>query len=98
MIDMDRETLMPLAAAARRLPGRPHVSTMHRWRVRGVRGVQLEAMRVGGQWYTSWEALKRFFTATTVAATQGPPDPGSQEPPPRRYEHVSTELDKLGIR
>ncbi len=95
MIDMDRETLMPLSAAARRLPSRPHVSTMHRWRVRGVRGVRLEAVSVGAQWYTSWEACQRFFAATTAAATQAQPVSGSQEPPP---QHVSDELDRLGIR
>ncbi len=97
MIDMDRETLMPLAAAARRLPGRPHVSTMHRWRQRGIRGVQLEAVLVGGVWHTSREALRRFIAATTAAATgrHGPSDP---RPTPSTPRHVTDELDRAGIR
>jgi hypothetical protein len=37
--------------------------TLHAWIKRGVRGVRLEAVRVGGQWRTSAEALQRFYDA-----------------------------------
>src|SRR4051794_25180665 len=58
-----------------------HVSTLHRWRCRGLRGVQLDALKIGGGWFTSREALQRFFTAlsqgsnpATIGATAEPTD------------------------
>jgi hypothetical protein len=62
------ETLISLTEASKRLPGRPHVSTLWRWNERGVRGVRLETLVVAGRRYTSSEALERFVAATTAAA------------------------------
>lgn len=75
MVDLIDEQLVSMTAAAQQLPRRPHVATLHRWRTRGIRGVQLEAALVGGRWYTSQEALRRFIAATTHAATQSPEAP-----------------------
>ncbi|TAJ16610.1 MAG: DUF1580 domain-containing protein [Planctomycetota bacterium] len=66
MIKLSSERLLSLTEAARRLPcrraGRPtHPSTLRRWAVRGLRGVQLETLAVGGSLCTSLEALQRFF-------------------------------------
>jgi Protein of unknown function (DUF1580) len=42
--------------------GRPiHPSTILRWIHQGIRGVRLEAMRLGGRWMTSEEAIARFL-------------------------------------
>jgi hypothetical protein len=65
MIDMTQETLIPLREVPRLLPPHPngkrvHISACYRWISRGVRGVKLEAIRVGGTTYTSLEALQRF--------------------------------------
>ncbi len=65
MIDIATESLIPLREAPRRLPPRPtgkrvHISACYRWVSRGVRGIRLEAIRVGGTMYTSLEALQRF--------------------------------------
>src|SRR5262245_45090642 len=68
MIDISSETLLTLLEAARSLPGRVHLSTVHRWRLRGVRGIKLETCRVGGKRYTPREALQRFAEATTAEA------------------------------
>lgn len=68
MIDISSETLLTFSEASKRLPGRPHVSTLHRWRLRGVRGIKLESCLVGGKRYTSHEAVQRFSAATTAAA------------------------------
>ncbi len=38
----------------------PHVSTIYRWRLRGIRGVKLETFLIGGRRYTSVEAIERF--------------------------------------
>ena len=71
------ESLMTLAAAARTLPGRTgrglHAATVWRWSLRGVRGVCLETVMIGGIRYTSREALERFIAATTSAAKGATP-------------------------
>jgi hypothetical protein len=61
MIDPQTETLISLADAAKRLPSRPSVCTIWRWRTKGVRGRRLESVAVGGFVFTSVEALARFF-------------------------------------
>ena len=63
MIDPATESLIPWQQAAKHVPGDPHISTLHRWRVRGVRGKKLETLLVGGKRFTSREALDRFIAA-----------------------------------
>lgn len=70
MIDVAKEKLVTFADLARRLPrrrrNRPvHVATIHRWRSKGLRGVRLEAVRVGGAWHTTMEAFARFCERLT---------------------------------
>jgi len=65
MIDMSCETLVPLSQVPKLLPPRSngkrlHISAVYRWAQRGVRGVKLESIRIGGTTYTSREALQRF--------------------------------------
>ena len=44
-IDLTTETPITLAEAARTLPGGAvHVSTIHRWRMKGCRGVRLKGV------------------------------------------------------
>jgi hypothetical protein len=66
------ESLLTLSTAARELPGPSgkgvHVSTLWRWSFRGVRGIRLETVLIGGIRYTSREALERFVASTTAAA------------------------------
>jgi hypothetical protein len=62
---------------SRILPGnggkRVHIGTPHRWRTQGLRGVRLEAIKVGGRWCTSLQALERFFDVLSRGAS--PPTP-----------------------
>jgi Protein of unknown function (DUF1580) len=60
VIDPLTENLRSFGEASKALPGRPHVSTLHRWAGRGVRGRRLETVLIGGRRFTSLEALKRF--------------------------------------
>ncbi len=65
MIDLTREHLVPVREIPRFLPCRTsgkrvHISACYRWLSRGIRGVKLEAIRIGGTTYTSVEALQRF--------------------------------------
>ena len=43
------------------IPGDPHVSTRWRWALRGVRGARLESIVVGGQRFSSDQAVQRFI-------------------------------------
>jgi Protein of unknown function (DUF1580) len=75
-IDVTRDTLIRF----RDLPSwskehfgkRIHPSTFQRWRLRGVRGVKLASILVGGERYSSEESLQTFFAATTAAADGQP--------------------------
>ncbi len=68
-IDLTTETPITLAKAAQTLPGGAvHVSTVHRWRMKGCRGVRLETFLRGGVRHTTQAAIERFFAATTAAA------------------------------
>jgi len=65
MIDLSNEELIALRDLPKHLPPRPngkriHISAIYRWIQRGVRGVRLESVRIGGTTYTSEEALQRF--------------------------------------
>ena len=75
-IDVLQEELLTLAQAARRArpkgqrPAAP--CTIWRWAKRGISGIRLETIYMGGTRYTSVEALQRFFDAVTLArSTQG---------------------------
>lgn len=59
------EEKIPFAEAARskQFAKRPVLSTLHRWRSPGVRGIRLEAVRMGSRWYTSEGAISRFNAA-----------------------------------
>lgn len=56
------EDVLSLSEAARILD--VHVATIHRWRTRGLSGIHLETLRVGGKVVTSREALTRFLAKT----------------------------------
>lgn len=65
MIDVESETLVQFPEARSAFPGdrRHSLATLHRWRLRGVRGVKLETVLIGGLRYTSKEAIARFIAA-----------------------------------
>jgi hypothetical protein len=63
--DAVEEHVLTFTELARRIPRRrnnrpTHVSTLHRWRQVGIRGVRLSATKHGGIWMTSLEAYQRF--------------------------------------
>lgn len=58
------EQLILFAKSGQEFPGRsPAPATLNRWRLRGVRGVKLETLLIGGQRFTSREAIQRFIEA-----------------------------------
>ena len=97
MIDVAREQLLTLREAAKRIPGRGgrrslHVSALYRWAQRGVRGVVLETIPVGGTLYTSVEAVQRFCEELGRQRRPGPIQSSS-----RRADAARRELERHGF-
>ena len=63
MVDIANEQVLTLAEAAARCPGRPNLSTVWRWCLRGARGVKLESFMRGGRRFTTAQSLDRFIEA-----------------------------------
>ncbi len=67
MIDVSREELLPLREAARlfpsgRKPGKAvHIGTVYRWSLKGVKGVRLCTILVGGIRYTTLNSIAEFL-------------------------------------
>ena len=96
------ETTIYLVDVPSHLPTSPngrrtHHSTCLRWVLRGIRGVKLEAVRLGGRWVTSIEALGRFGNRVTATTAPTAPVPSSSAIDRRRACHVAKELDSAGI-
>ncbi len=60
---MMNEQQYTLGVLATRLGRKVSSRTLWRWATRGVRGVKLEARRLGRCWYSSVEAVDRFGAA-----------------------------------
>ena len=65
---------------------RLHISTLHRWRTRGVRGKRLKATRIGGRWLSSLADLHEFM--------QSEDSPPRRAPPPVRAAAAQLELQQ----
>jgi hypothetical protein len=109
VIDLASDSTLSLTQTARLLPpgrgDRPvTLSCVLRWVLRGARSpsgelVRLEAVRLGGRWVTSREALQRFTEQLTPnldagRATPTPRTPGHRQ---RASERAGRQLERLGI-
>jgi len=94
-LDINREQFLTFGEAAKVLPKRSgkriHVNTIYRWHHLGVRGVRLEAARIGGRLCTSCEALQRFTDALSEAR------PTANTVETRRSKAVEASLDAHGL-
>ncbi len=99
---------MSLAVAAADIPpGRDgkktHISTLLRWILKGAKAsdgsiVRLEAVRLGGRWVTSREALQRFAEALTPSVSDVPTSaPRSPTARRRASEQAESELRQRGV-
>lgn len=91
MIDISQETLVPIREVPRLLPPRPngkrvHISACYRWLSRGVKGIVLESVKIGGSTYTSREALQRF--AEQLSPVSRPNAPLYSPTPASRRRHI----------
>lgn len=55
-----------IPAISRRFGMRVHLSTLHRWRSRGVRGRKLRCVRLGGRWLSSLCAIDEFSSVPVI--------------------------------
>jgi hypothetical protein len=93
---LDGEELLTFAEAAKVLPQRRGgskvaISTLWRWSRRGSRGVVLRTINVGGNVYTSREAIADFITARSAV------DRAPQQPmPSTNSKRAMKELERMG--
>jgi hypothetical protein len=71
LLEIEHEKLMTFSQAAKRLPNRPHLSTLARWVSKGVRGRKLRATILGGRRFISEDSLNQFLSSLNA------PDPGT---------------------
>lgn len=71
MINLASESLLSWEQAGEQL--QVSKATLHRWITSGVKGIRLEAVRVGGLWRTSAEAIQRFSEDLTPEQEQRSP-------------------------
>ena len=104
-IDLTSETVVSLTDAAKALPKidgkRPHVTTIWRWAMRGLRGVRLAHGRLGNRVVTSVEALNRFSNElAALDAQEAKVRPSLQTKPAARRRQVQAAkrtLEDVGI-
>lgn len=97
-IDVQTETILTLAQAAQHIPSRPHISTLHRWRTRGVRGIRLETILLGGKRATSIEALNRFYAAISAGNSSESVHSSASGRRELEIQRAEERLDDAGIR
>lgn len=99
MISIETESLLTLNEARRlawmrgRNGNSVALETINRWRLRGIRGVLLESVKIGGTVFTSNEATLRFISQLNADRRADP------APIPRRREIATADkkLDDAGI-
>ncbi len=97
MIDLACEQLVPVRDIPSHLPRRPsgkrvHISACYRWLSRGVRGVKLEAIRIGGTTYTSVEALQRFAELLSSSTPRPLAEPAPSQSREKAIDRATREL------
>src|SRR5579871_3728719 len=100
MIDIAKESLVPIADAPSEIPGKPHLATVYRWWQRGVRGgIKLETALVGNRRFTSHEAIQRFVDRLSGGDGAQSGAPVQHRTPTQRQraaEKANTELAAAG--
>ena len=99
MIDIANEEPIALRNVPSILPAtgrgkRLQVSAVYRWVQRGLDGVKLEVIRIGGRRYTSVEALQRFAEHRTQPHGQGSVGPATSPVRQRQVERAATQVEK----
>ncbi|MGA2619871.1 MAG: DUF1580 domain-containing protein [Thermoguttaceae bacterium] len=90
------ETLVTVAAVCRMFPGRTgrgiSRATLWRWMLRGIGGVRLESVKIGGVRYVTRKAVERF-----VAALNRGTHVNNTADPHCKTKQVERQLDAEGL-
>ena len=98
MIDIQTETVVPIAEAPQHIPGRPSLATVWRWVLNGTRAAgKLESILIGGRRFTSVEAIQRFAQQSTAAADGDATPVRTCKQRERAIEQAERELERAGI-
>ena len=102
-ISVEHDRLIPLRntpSYVQKFTGRRvHLSTVFRWRLRGIAGVTLETISIGGQTYTTVEAILAFFKESTAAKRRRQPRASEAEKSRNcaKANRLAAEAESLGI-
>jgi hypothetical protein len=66
-IDIATDELISLSQAAKCRPTPPSPATLWRWHRKGIRGIRLETVLIGGKRYTTAEEFAAFCSRVTAA-------------------------------
>lgn len=91
-IDPFKDNLIPLAKIARSLPKKPSPACLWRWHRKGVNGIKLETVVVGGRRFTTERSWAAFVRGTTSEANLR----GADEPT-HRSEATERRLAELQL-
>lgn len=89
--------LIPFAMLTKEIPGRPHISSLHRWRQHGIRGVRLRSYLCGGRRCSTLADVEEFFAQVT-AAKDGTTSPRTTRQRQAAIRQAETELEKAGVK
>lgn len=84
---------LTLAQAAHLFSPIPHVSTLHRWRTKGTRGVKLRTWLRGGVFVTTAEAVEQFLRQLNAGADEPGDSPSDTA---RRSREAARALEAIG--
>ncbi|MSR56896.1 MAG: DUF1580 domain-containing protein [Planctomycetaceae bacterium] len=94
-IDPEHDDLRPVNQIIKARVGKPSSpATLWRWRLKGVNGVRLECLRLGGCWVTTDAAFAEFLRAQTqnaLAACQSSADDRPAERSPETVRRLKAE-------
>lgn len=89
-IRIDLDELLLLGQLVRRIPpiggARVNISTAWRWANKGVRGIMLETVQIGGRTCTTWQAYLDF--AAAIASSRVDARPSTLVPSGRKQKHI----------
>lgn len=97
MIDLTTETVFPVTEAPKYIPGRPSLGSCWRWVLKGVGGIKLESILIGGKRFTSVEAIQRFCDRRTAAADGAPLPPRTPSQRQREVTAAERECEEAGL-
>jgi hypothetical protein len=88
----DTNSLVLISRAAPLFPTRPSIASICRWATRGINGVVLSTIRVGGRRYTDAQRVAEFLEATNKRHDTPPSVTDSA-----RAKRAAVALDRAGF-